>query len=167
MFPAYRLLTLKITRARFSETNVNTRLKMRKAEAGDIKDLCALTDEMSHTSITAGEMAERLRMVEASPIDSLFVCEDGNRVVGLLGFRIRENIEEPSRFGEISAVVVEGNSRRQGIGRFMMDYAEKLAVELNCKGMWLVSGFAREKEAHEFYNRLGFQITGYRFVKLI
>jgi GNAT superfamily N-acetyltransferase len=47
----------------------------------------------------------------------------------------------------------------------MMDYAEKLAKGVGCKRMWLVSGFAKEEEAHKFYKRLGYEVNGYRFVK--
>jgi N-acetylglutamate synthase-like GNAT family acetyltransferase len=139
---------------------------MRKAEPKDIKALCVLMDEMSKTAITPEQMLNRLQLVEDSKIDSLFVCEENKEIVGLLGFRIRENLEELSRFGEISAIVVNHDNRRNGVGRFMMDYAEQLAREYKCKGMWLVSGFPRKEEAHQFYQRLGYQTTGYRFVKL-
>lgn len=141
-------------------------LSMRKAEKKDVEDLCALMDQMSHTAISPENMLNRMQMVEKSPIDSLYVCKENEKIVGLLGFRIRENLEEMSKFGEISAIVVYPDDRRKGVGRFMMDYAEKLAREYKCKGMWLVSGFAREQEAHKFYKQLGFQTTGYRFVKL-
>jgi GNAT superfamily N-acetyltransferase len=93
--------------------------------------------------------------------------KEGGKILGLLGFRIRENLEDVSKFGEVSALVVNAKEKRRGVGRFMMDYAEKLARELGCKGTWLVSGFAREKEAHLFYKQLGYQQTGYRFVKLV
>ncbi len=46
-----------------------------------------------------------------------------------------------------------------------MEYAEDRARELGCKGTWLISGFGLEEEAHKFYARLGYQVTGYRFVK--
>ena len=46
-----------------------------------------------------------------------------------------------------------------------MEYAEELAKESNCIGTWLVSGFGREEQAHIFYKALGYEITGYRFVK--
>jgi N-acetylglutamate synthase-like GNAT family acetyltransferase len=141
-------------------------LKMRNAEIKDIGALCILMDEMSHTKISENDMLNRLQLVGKSQIDSLFVCENNKELVGLLGFRIRENLEEKSRFGEISAIVVNHDKKRQGVGRFMMDYAEKLANEYKCKGMWLVSGFSREEEAHQFYRQLGFEATGYRFVKL-
>jgi N-acetylglutamate synthase-like GNAT family acetyltransferase len=140
---------------------------MRKAGKKDIKELCILMDEMSHTAISHSHMLNRLDMVERSKIDSLYVCEENGEILGLLGFRIRENLEEVNRFGEISAIVVNHESRHKGIGRFMMDYAEKLARQSNCKGMWLVSGFKREQEAHKFYVRLGYETTGYRFVKLL
>jgi N-acetylglutamate synthase-like GNAT family acetyltransferase len=139
---------------------------MRKAEKRDIEALAALMDEMGHTGIAPAEMQNRLDLVAESAIDSLFVCEDDGEIRGLLGFRIRENLEEVSRFGEISAIVVKPGSRRAGVGRFMMVHAEKLAREKGCKGLWLVSGFGREAEAHRFYKRLGFKTTGYRFVKL-
>ncbi len=141
-------------------------LSIRKAEHKDIDALCSLMDELSGKAISPEQMLNRLQLVKESEIDSLLVCEEDGQIVGLLGFRIRENLEEMSRFGEVSAIVVNSNDRRKGVGRFMMDYAEKLAKELGCKGTWLVSGFGREEKAHNFYKRLGYQTTGYRFVKL-
>ncbi len=141
-------------------------LTMRPAKKKDVNDLCALMEGLNHRPISPNDMLNRLQMVAESKIDSLYVCEDSGKIAGLLGFRIRENLEELSWFGEISAIVVYPNVKRKGVGRFMMDYAEKLAREKHCKGMWLVSGFPRKDEAHLFYTRLGFQTTGYRFVKL-
>jgi hypothetical protein len=46
-----------------------------------------------------------------------------------------------------------------------MEFAENLAAEQGCIGTWLVSGFGREEQAHKFYKELGYEITGYRFVK--
>ncbi len=141
-------------------------LKMRKADVSDIHALCGLMTELSGQSITPEQMQDRLKMVEESRIDSLFVCEENGTILGLLGFRIRENLEEASCFGEISAIDENHDKRRSGVGRFMMEYAEILARQFNCKGMWLVSGLKREEEAHKFYKQLGYDITGYRFVKL-
>lgn len=122
-------------------------------------------EEMSGRELSPGEMEDRLSVVERSPIDSLHVCEEDGVVVGMLGFRIRENLEEASRYGEISAIVVNASARRRGVGRYMMEHAERLAKETGCKGTWLVSGFGREEQAHRFYRDLGYEATGYRFVK--
>jgi len=77
-----------------------------------------------------------------------------------------ENLEEVTRYGEVSIIVVDPYKRFQSVGRFMMNHAESLAKEYNCIGTWLVSGFGREEPAHEFYKKLGYQINGYRFIKL-
>lgn len=138
---------------------------IRKAKCEDIPVLQALLSDLSNREISFSAMEDRLKMIEKSPIEELYVLERANRILGLLGFRIRENVEEASRYGEISAIVTLKESRHSGIGRTLMEYAEKRAKELGCIGTWLVSGFGREEEAHGFYRKLGYEITGYRFVK--
>ncbi len=140
-------------------------LTIRKALEADIPILCTLMEQLSGHAIDNKQMLNRLQMIEESKIDYLYVCEEDGEILGLLSFRIRENVEEVSRFGEIAAIVVDPEQRKKGVGKFMMDYAENLAQEMGCIGTWLVSGFGREEEAHKFYKRLGYEINGYRFVK--
>jgi GNAT superfamily N-acetyltransferase len=120
---------------------------------------------LSGPTISESDLTNRLDYIKTSTIDSLYVYELNSIVIGLLGFRIRENLEENSRYGEISAIVVDTDYQNQGIGRQLIDFAEQLAKDLNCKGTWLVSGFGREEKAHQFYKSLGYNSTGYRFVK--
>lgn len=138
---------------------------IRKAENKDKISIQYLLNELTGHNISLSEIENRLDFVDSSPIDSLFVYELNEKIVGILGFRIRENIEENSRFGEISIIVVDPNYRKQGIGKQLMYYAEGLAELHNCIGTWLVSGFGREEQAHHFYKSLGYETTGYRFVK--
>lgn len=138
---------------------------IRPASRADLPALCELMAQLGDHPVSLEDMENRLELVEASAIDELFVLEAEGRVQGLLGFRIRENIEERSCYGEISVLVTDQSSRQLGFGRRLMEYAEALASEKGCKGTWLVSGFAREEEAHRFYEKLGYRVTGYRFVK--
>ena len=140
---------------------------IRKTEQKDLPALQRLLMDLAGHELTQADIEDRLRLVEESPIDELYVFEQENQIHGLLGFRIRENIEEPSRYGEISALITRPESRKLGVGRALMEFAEKRAKELGCKGTWLVSGFGREEEAHRFYAKLGYRVTGYRFVKPI
>ena len=140
-------------------------LIIREAAQKDLAQLCALMTELTGHAVTAAEMQNRLDMVQNSPREELYVCAVDGTVQGILGFRIRENLEEVSRFGEISCLVTCAQSRKAGIGRALMAFAENLAKQHGCKGTWLVSGFGREEEAHTFYKKLGYAITGYRFVK--
>lgn len=138
---------------------------IREAEKKDIPKICELMEELTGHEISEAGMLDRLVMIRNSNIDELFVYEQDGIVQGVLGFRIRENIEEVSRFGEVSVLVTNSDSRRLGIGKAMIAFAEKLAKEKGCIGTWLVSGFGREEAAHSFYKKLGYEINGYRFVK--
>jgi GNAT superfamily N-acetyltransferase len=132
------------------------------SDAETIKDL--FQDLIGH-SLSDEDVINRMTHVQNSPIDSLYVYDLDDNIIGVLAFRIRENIEENTRFGEISAIVVDSESRKKGIGKKLMEYAEQLAREKGCIGTWLVSGFGREEQAHPFYKELGYTITGFRFVK--
>jgi N-acetylglutamate synthase-like GNAT family acetyltransferase len=138
---------------------------IRTAEQKDIPDLGILFSDLSGHTVPEEDVLNRLRWVETSAIDKLYVYEEDRHVLGALAFRIRENIEERSRYGEISVLIIKEEARNSGIGRKLMAFAEKRAKDLNCKGTWLVSGFGREEEAHKFYKTLGYTINGYRFVK--
>jgi ribosomal protein S18 acetylase RimI-like enzyme len=141
-------------------------LYIREANDNDTEILAELMSELTNEPISTHIAKDRLNFVKNSPFDFLYVCVENQEVLGFLAFRIRENIEAPTRYGEISAIVVNPKVRHKGVGRFLMEYAEKLAKEHECIGTWLVSGFGREEEAHKFYKKLGYEITGYRFRKL-
>lgn len=139
---------------------------LRAMERRDIDAARRLLAQLTGYEMTADEMQDRFDYAANSPIDWLFVCEVDGVVRGVLGFRLREQLERVGRYGEIYMIVADENTRRQGVGRTMMDFAEQFAREHHCIGTWLVSGFKRAAEAHKFYERLGYQTTGYRFVKL-
>ncbi|PEJ29166.1 GNAT family N-acetyltransferase [Bacillus pseudomycoides] len=137
---------------------------IRKATVNDIEVLCSLTKELKGSDISYVDMQNRLQFVEMSPFDFLYVYEEDDHIFGFLGFRIRENLEDVTRYGEVSIISVDSTARRKGIGQILMEYAEQLAKEHNCIGTWLVSGTQRT-DAHPFYKKLGYEINGYRFVK--
>lgn len=122
--------------------------KIRKADPGDVPVIRSLLGHLADKEPGREVVEDRLRMVEASAIDELYVLEDEHGIQGLLGFRIRENIEERSCYGEVSALVTHPRARRSGYGRALMAFAEQLAKKRGCKGTWIVSGFGREADAH-------------------
>ena len=138
---------------------------IRPATLSDSKAVKDLFQDLIGHPLSDEDVINRMTHVHNNPIDSLYVYDLDNIITSLLAFRIRENIEENTRFGEISAIVVDSESRKKGIGKKLMDYAEQRAHENGCIGTWLVSGFGREEQAHPFYKELGYTITGARFVK--
>ncbi|OBZ10565.1 hypothetical protein A8L34_18425 [Bacillus sp. FJAT-27264] len=148
-------------------------LVIRKAHKSDAPELHRLMVQLISKPLQLEEVEKRLDFIATSPIEELYVCtgeksgdlaEGHERLLGALGFRVRENIEDYTRYGEISVLVTDKESRRLGVGRQLVEYAEELAAARDCIGTWLVSGTERE-EAHTFYKKLGYEITGYRFVK--
>lgn len=87
---------------------------IRKAENKDINSIQFLFGELTGHEISIVQVQNRLDFVNSSQIDSLFVYELDDKIIGLLGFRIRENIEENSRFGEVSLIVVDPKYRKNG-----------------------------------------------------
>lgn len=138
---------------------------IRKMENHDISIVCNLMYQLTGHEISENDMKNRLEYVNKSVIDEIYVYESDGLIHGVLAFRIRENIEEVSRFGEISVIVTNSISRRMGIGKALMNFAENLAKEKGCIGTWLVTDLDREEEAHKFYKELGYRVNGYRFVK--
>ena len=141
-------------------------MNIRKAVDSDSTAIQALFGQLRRREPPALDVVvERLAMVEHSSVDELFVLEDEGEVRGVLGFRLRENIDEATRYGEVSLLVVRDGFRRSGYGRTMMAFAEGLAKARGCKGTWLVSGSHRTADAHRFYTALGYEPTGVRFIK--
>ncbi len=138
---------------------------IRLMEDRDIDAARHLLAILNGSLMTPEEMRDRLEMTRRSISDELFVYEDDGVISGVMGFRLRERIEHVSRYGEISALVTEAEHRRAGIGRSLVAFAEQHAAEKGCEGTWLASGFQRKEEAHLFYESLGYEKTGYRFVK--
>lgn len=56
---------------------------------------------------------------------------------------------------QLSAIVVDEKCRGHGIGKMLIDYAEKWTLQEGFKEIFLYSNIVR-KEAHEFYQKNGF-----------
>lgn len=142
-------------------------IRVRPALRSDSSRFAELMAEFSEVRLTARQVDSRFRLIANGPGQSLAVATVNGFVVGLVGFRLRHNLESASHYGEISAIVVDPGWRNRGVGRALLEYAETLARRRKCVGLWLVSGFGREENAHKFHDRAGFSRTGVRFVKWI
>ncbi len=141
-------------------------LTIREFTEHDRDDVRRLLVQLTGHETSRKAVEERFAYFRRSAAEFLFIAEDEGKVAGLCGFRIRENVEDDTRYGEISMLVVDESIRRQGIATQFVNFAESLAREKGCIGLWLVSGFGREEHAHEFYKQQGFTVNGCRFVKI-
>jgi GNAT superfamily N-acetyltransferase len=93
------------------------------------------------------------------------VCfQDGN-LVGSLTLHIVPNLtHRGAPYGIIENMVVDEDHRSRGIGRQLIEHAEGLAREAGCYKLSLTSN-KRRKDAHRFYESLGFGRTHEAFRK--
>jgi GNAT superfamily N-acetyltransferase len=88
-----------------------------------------------------------------------FVIDDCEKFISTCNVTIIPNLTRGARsFAVIENVVTHPDFRRCGLGEIVMKEAIKYAKERNCYKIMLLSN-AKRKEAHLFYEKLGFNST--------
>jgi ribosomal protein S18 acetylase RimI-like enzyme len=93
-----------------------------------------------------------------------FVAVRDRKVCGMIGTITSLSYEHNDPGGRILALVILSTIRRRGIGRALIAAAEKDFAQRGIRRVALYTRFARE-DAHKFYESLGYERNGWRFVK--
>ncbi len=110
----------------------------------------------------AADYIARMKQVFAGGAEMAIAVRDGN-VVGITVFRMQEKTFN-GRDLYCDDLVTDETRRSSGVGRLLMQYMEKLALERGCDTFSLDSGTHRT-QAHKFYFREGMTIPSFHFVK--
>ncbi|MGG7581488.1 GNAT family N-acetyltransferase [Rhizobium sp. Nf11,1] len=137
---------------------------IREARSDDLPALVALfaADALGgHGDTTDAEAfvdyARAYAVIEASPDQTLYVAERGREVVGTFQTMLTTSLTgRGSSTMIIEAVQTRADMRGQGIGTGMIEFA---VAEAKSRGVRLVqlTSNAIRKDAHRFYERLGFK----------
>ena len=93
----------------------------------------------------------------------LLLAEEDGEILGTTVMAILPGIAHGvSPFAVVEYVVVDEKCRRKGIGKLLMDDIVARAKEAGCYKIMLTSD-KRRKEAHEFYQSLGFEASAHGF----
>jgi len=131
----------------------------------DLNALTQLMDELGYPT-QPEVLSSRLKRMESNPMYHTFVAEIKEEIVGMVGIRQFITYEFDEIITQISVLVTKAEFRRQGIGKALVQYVEQWSKHNGSDMIILSSGIKPErKQAHEFYKSIGFDITGYRFVK--
>lgn len=92
-----------------------------------------------------------------------YVCavEDGE-IVGFASLSMRYSLWQEALLANIDELVVDEDQRGQGVGSQLVDYVLDIARKTGCIRVELDSAFHRT-EAHEFYERRGFEKRAFLF----
>jgi ribosomal protein S18 acetylase RimI-like enzyme len=140
-------------------------LRIRDAELSDAAELAALACELGYET-TSAEMESRLVSILKDPRYKTLVALNDEKICGMIGTFSASSYLHNDLNGRIIALVVSMESRRRGIGAQLIAAAEKDFAHRGITRVTLTTRFERE-EAHQFYEKLGYARTGFRFAKNI
>jgi ribosomal protein S18 acetylase RimI-like enzyme len=136
---------------------------IRNAALSDAGPLAALMGELGYRT-TAAQMRARLRRILADSRYKTLVAELSGKLCGMVGTIFHPSYEHDDLSGRIIVLVVSAKTRQHGIGRELVAAAEKQFAKNGIRRVAVNTRLTR-KEAHQFYQALGYQRNGFRFVK--
>ena len=136
---------------------------IRDAELNDAPELAVLMCELGYETKRT-KMETRLRLILSNPAYKTFVAVMDGCVCGMIGMLTCPSYEHNDPSGRILALVTLSAARRRGIGRALIATAEKDFAQRGIRRVALNTRLTRE-DAHKFYELLGYERNGWRFVK--
>lgn len=126
----------------------------------DIPQMIPLLDQLGYPADTQ-LLSERLRLYAAPEHYAVLVAELEGKVVGFVALAFTELFVSSGKRCRIESHVVDSAYRRKGIGRALVEHAERLAIERGCLGVELTASARREREGvNDFYRALGYDNDG-------
>ena len=138
-------------------------LTIRHAQLGDAAALAQLMCELGYET-TKSEMQMRMERIATDERYRTFVAVRDGNVCGMIGTLTCPSYESNDTSGRILALVTSRVARRRGIGRALVANAEKDFAQRGIRRVALDTRLTRE-DAHKFYESLGYERNGWRFVK--
>jgi GNAT superfamily N-acetyltransferase len=144
---------------------VHVDLTVRLAEAADAAALARLMGELGYET-RVSEMQMRLEAISLDPRYRTFVAVKNGKICGMIGTFSQFVYEHNDPTGRILALVVSDGERGSGVGKRLIAAAENDFAQRNVRRI-AVYTHLRRKDAHEFYERVGYENNGLRFVKTL
>jgi GNAT superfamily N-acetyltransferase len=136
-------------------------VRVRAARMTDATRIAALSGQLGYPSSSAS-VRRRLRSLLANREHAVWVAEpEGGEVAGWIHVFVKQLVES-DREAEIGGLVIDKNFRGQGAGKALVERAERWAGARRLKSVYVRSNIVR-KDAHPFYQRLGYKIIKTQF----
>lgn len=132
---------------------VNTPPTIRPAKPEDAGRLADLATQLGYPS-TPQEITRRLVPISSHAEHAVFVAESEGEVAGWVHVYLHSLLIADTE-AEIGGLVVDEARRGTGVGRLLMQQAERWALEQGCGSVYVRSNVIRT-EAHKFYEELGY-----------
>jgi GNAT superfamily N-acetyltransferase len=137
-------------------------VKVRNAEVSDAAAIASLVSQLGYPS-TSAEMFSRLTPLLADPRRAVIVADLSGRLLGVADACLERGIQHDD-YARVIALVVDATARGQGVGAFLMHQIEEWGREHGADRVTLTTANHRG-DAHKFYENIGYQCTGRRYIK--
>ena len=128
---------------------------IREATIADAPLLAPLFEAWDHP-LPVGEIGKIIDDWLAAPSSRMLVAENSAALVGFVAVTARPGLSNARPVAHLSGLVVDANLRRTGVGRALLDAAERLAQVWGCSRVELSSSLSRDA-AHRFYPDAGYE----------
>lgn len=138
---------------------------VRDATVADAPALAPLLGELGYPA-AVDALEPRMRRMLSRDDQRILVAERDGAVLGLLALHIFPVLAYDRDLVMIMALVVTERARGLGVGRALIERADAVGKSLGASRL-MVTTHVRRADAHAFYERLGFEFTGRRYVRAI
>lgn len=131
-------------------------MTIREAHLYDSGDIARLTGELGY-AVDSDAIRGRLDRIASQRDQVVFVAVLEEKIVGWLQAHASDSLESGYRV-EIVGLIVGDGCRRRGIGRALVQHAERWALDIGSDVIVVRSNKKREG-SHDFYPALGFSAS--------
>ncbi len=128
-------------------------ITLRAAVADDAERIAALFTDEGYPS-GPSDIVERLGRFD-SEHSRVVVADHGGEVLGFVAIHALPRFEHSDRILRIMALVVDAGVRERGVGRQLMEEAERIGIELGAAFAEVTAGRHRP-DAQRLYEELGY-----------
>ena len=129
-------------------------MNVRFATKKDAAVLARLNRKFNKTQDTEQQVAARM---QTNPLaETALVAELEGVVVGFACLRVTRSLCYDFALAELTELYVEEAHRRQGVGRALIEQAERVAQKQGSESLMLLTG--GRNSAQEFYRSSGYQV---------
>ena len=138
-------------------------MNIRSASHKDINPVLNLMSELGY-SPEKSAMIENIAEYNRSPEYEVLVAKDEDKIVGCISLHVMRLFHMKGNVGRITSIAVSRENRRNGIGKALIDVADRYFRSMGCVKAEVTSADHR-KDAHMFYQSVGFVLDERRFIK--
>lgn len=139
-------------------------MQIRQAEASDYEQLMQLYNLFVGEDRYSRYDNDSFQKVLESENNYIFVAEEEGKLIGFATCSMRHIVRYPYPVAQLDELFVLAEYRRHGLGKQLVEKVEQTVKENGCLLMYIESGSER-KEAHIFYEKIGYTNNGYYFKK--